>query len=411
MADLASAVKRKLKSLYSEFATRKRRGESYDFFGLLPDPDPVLTKAGLDAVVLESLLADPHVFACYQSRKAGVLTREWQVQFPEGTQHLQDEVNDWMSNLDNESITSWALDAIFFGYSPLEIMWERGVNGRIIPGRIEQRPFEWFRFNDRAEPVFISRYSPRGEPLPPFKFIIVRHFASYKNPYGVRLLSRVFWPVSFKKGSFRFWMMFLEKFGVPWLIGKVPAGANDETRQELLTMLESMLQDAVAVVNDDQSVENLNIWNKGATTDTFSTLVNVANGEISKAILTQTLTTEVGDKGAYAASQSHLQVREEVCQMDRKVVINCYNQLFKYYTILNYGRMSAYPYIRFIEEEDANEEISRRDVNLFNQGVRYRKNYYQRIYKIREDEFDIVETPGPWGAGQTQPRRDENDER
>ena len=75
-------------------------------------------------------------------------------------------------------------------------------------------------------------------------------------------MSRCFWPVAFKKGGFKFWAVFTEKFGMPWLIGKVPRGTGDTDRAQLLDHLVKMVQDAVAVINDDESIAALEFQSK-----------------------------------------------------------------------------------------------------------------------------------------------------
>ena len=65
------------KKLSEEIATRKRSINFYSLGTYLPDPDIVLRKQGKDVRIYKELLCDPHVFACVQSRKAGVLSLEW----------------------------------------------------------------------------------------------------------------------------------------------------------------------------------------------------------------------------------------------------------------------------------------------------------------------------------------------
>ena len=65
------------KGLTEEIATRKRALNFYSLANILPDPDIVLRKQGKDIRIYKELLCDPHVFACVQSRKAGVLALDW----------------------------------------------------------------------------------------------------------------------------------------------------------------------------------------------------------------------------------------------------------------------------------------------------------------------------------------------
>ena len=62
-----------------EIVTRKRALNFYSLVNILPDPDIVLKKQGKDIRVYKELLCDAHVFACCQSRKAGVLSLEWEI--------------------------------------------------------------------------------------------------------------------------------------------------------------------------------------------------------------------------------------------------------------------------------------------------------------------------------------------
>jgi phage gp29-like protein len=249
----------------------------------------------------------------------------------------------------------------------------------------------------------------RGEMLPQDKFIVPRHFATYKNPYGLRTLSRCFWPVAFKKGGLKYWMQFMEKFGIPWLVGKVPRGTSKDQRTALLTDLSTMVQSAVAVINDDETIEAMDMGRgtSSRSNNIYAEMANNANGEISKAILTQTLTTEIGDKGAYAASQSHLKVRSELCEMDKELVAGAFNRLFEICCKLNFAG-AVTPQFIFVREEDPKEEYARRDTQLSGQGVRFSEEYYARQYNLRVDEFTVVDpTPPP---AQAAPGNDKENE-
>jgi phage gp29-like protein len=378
-------------TLTADFVTRARSIEWADIWGYLPDPDPILLKAGIDVTVFDQLLSDAHVFACYQSRKAGVLTSEWRIEYPKGAEKYSAFLEKNIAGLPFTSIISQFLDAPFYGFAVNEISWELR-DGKWVPVKIEQKPNEWFVWDRENRCRFLSKKDMNeGELLPDYKFLIPRNFPTFKNPYGMRILSRCFWPVVFKRAGYKYWTTFMERFGIPWLLGKVPRGTDKPERDELLASLTKMVQSAVAVINDDEAIEPLETKSKGGNDNIFAQMVNSANGEISKAILTQTLTTEIGDKGAYAASQSHLSVRSDLCTMDRKLVCEVFNTLISWCVTLNFADSSVMPYMKWIEEEDAKEEHARRDTQLTSQGVRFKPSYYQRVYNLRADEFEVVD--------------------
>ena len=66
-------------NLGGEIATRGRSTDFYSILQNLPDPDPVLKKQGKDIKIYRDLLSDPHVWACVQSRKSGVLSLMWEI--------------------------------------------------------------------------------------------------------------------------------------------------------------------------------------------------------------------------------------------------------------------------------------------------------------------------------------------
>ena len=374
-----------------EIVTRDRSNEWGNIWGYLPDPDPILLRAGVSSEVLMNCLSDAHVLACYQSRKAGVINAEFKLIYPKGSEGLADYFDALMEALPVYDIIAQMLDAPFYGFSVNEVVWG-SESGKWVPTEIAQKPNEWFVWDKLNRLRFLSRRNVlNGELLPNYKFLVARHFPSFQNPYGLRIMSRCIWPVAFKKGGFKFWTMFVERFGIPWSLGKVPPGTETEARDALLQTLEKMVQSACAVINDDESIEIMETKGKGEGSGgggVFQALVDGCNAEISKAILTQTLSTEIGSKGAYAASQSHLAVRQELCQMDKRLISGCFNQLFQWCALLNFNVKSAPKFI-FVEEDDAREAHSRRDSQLSNQGIRFKESYYERQYNLRPGEFTV----------------------
>jgi len=383
--------------LSNEFASRSRSWDWDGLFGCLPDPDPILEKLGESVHVYRSLMSDAHVWACMTSRIYGVLAREWKLKLPGNTKNkpasekaLQAFKED-LTALPMQNIITDILMAPLYGISPCEITWEKGKRWK--PGSIQGKPAEWFAYSFENEPRFLSMsHVLEGEPLPDMKFLMPRHFPTYKNPYGERTLSRCFWPVAFKRGGFKFWAVFAEKFGMPWPVGKVPGSTSDTQRLDLLTRLRQMVQDAVAVINDDQSIEMHESGSKTGSADIYERLITASNREISKAILGQTLTTEVGSSGSYAASKSHMDVRQEIIDADKKMTEEQFNILSRWYCKLNFPEAEP-PVFYFYESEDLQLERSERDEKLSNQGVKFQQQYYERAYGFEKGDIEVPAAP------------------
>jgi phage gp29-like protein len=379
------------KPLSEELATRKRAINYFNLSMNLPDPDPILKKQGKDITIYKELLSDAHVWACIQSRKAGVLSLEWDIDRGKAKSRQAKIIESLFDSLDLYAIISEILNASLFGFQPLEILWQKDGN-LIIPSNIKAKPAEWFVFDDENNLKLKTKENRQGDIVPDKKFLCPQYNPSYENPYGERTLSRVFWPVTFKKGGVKFWVIFTEKYGMPFLIGKHPRGTSKEDTDNLADMLETMVQDAIAVIPDDSSVEIHEAGGKGASADIYDRLIDKMNAEISKAILGQTLTTEIGDKGSYAASNTHMSVRADIVDADKKMVEKTLNQLIKWIYELNFSaEISNIPTFTMWEEEDVDLTLAQRDKILTDTGIKFSKNYFIKTYGLEEDDIEEMQ--------------------
>jgi phage gp29-like protein len=356
---------------------------------MLPDPDPVLRKMGKDITIYEDLLTDSHLFSTIQQRKAGVLAQNWELRQEESNPKEYEIIKEIFDNIDFENIIDQILNAPLFGQTILEIVWQKD-GSYLIPGKIEEKPLEWFYYDDYNNLRLKSeKINDTGELLNPLKFITIRYKPTYKNPYGQRLLSRCFWPVTFKRGGLKFWIMFTEKYGNPFIFGKQPRNTSQEDTNILLDALKNMIQDAVAVIPDDSSVSILEA-SKTSSVETFKELMNFLNNEISKAILTQTLTTEVQDVGAYSASKTMSDMLYLVQQSDKRLVERAFNRLINLIYEINFNSNNKPKFILY-EEEDVDKTLAERDQILVNTGVKFTKEYYIKNYNLMEDDFDLAD--------------------
>lgn len=389
MEDSVLKQKGMKKGITEEIATRKRALNFYSLANILPDPDIVLKKQGKDIRIYKELLCDPHVFACTQSRKAGVLSLDWEINRGLDKDQNAEDVENLLKKLDIQKIISDILDATQFGFQPLEIMWKRDKSGHIMPERVIAKPPEWFCFDDDNNLKFRTKENYYGEVVPAKKFLLAQNNPTYNNPYGDRTLSRVFWNVTFKKGGLKFWVVFTEKYGMPHLIGKHPRGSTKEETNSLADMLEDMVQDAIAVIPDDSSIE-IQEASKSSSAEIYEKLIDKMNTEISKAILGQTLTTEIGSTGSYAASNTHMQVRQDIVDSDKKLVEGVINQLIQWIYEINFANAEV-PVFELYEPEDVDLTLAQRDKILSDTGVKFTKEYFIKNYGLEEEDFDIRE--------------------
>jgi phage gp29-like protein len=358
------------------------------FLDWLPDPDPILSETGDGVSVLRSLTSDDKVISSIQNRKLGTLKKQ-QCFFSTECKDSRsiaicDQLKADISNINLYDVFSQILDAPCYGMIPAELIWF-SENGKIRLKEIKVRPVEWFGFNGKYEPVFRSQNMFHAKQINRDKLVIARHFPNAKNPYGLRLLSRCLWPVALKKGGLKFWIKFTEKFGSPWVVGKI--SKKDETkRQNLLNSLYEMVTTAVAVVDGD---DEINFHESSKSGDTHERLLNYCDKSIARAICGQNLTSDGVNTGTYAESKTSLASLSTYQEADEQLIVSFMNEVAKIYTRLNDSQATS-PVFSYIEPEDL---IYRADIDnkLYTTGVRFKEQYYIETYGLKKGSFTVSE--------------------
>ncbi len=378
------------KSLSDQIATR---GRSIDFYGLgmyLPNPDPVLKALGKDIKVYRELRADAHVGGCIRRRKAAVKALEWGLDRDKAKSRVAKSIEAIFADLDLSRIITEMLDAVLYGYQPMEVMWGK-VGGYLVPVDVVGKPADWFLYSPENELRFRSRQAQlQGEELPPRKFLVPRQDPSYHNPYGFADLSICFWPTTFKKGGLKFWVQFTEKYGAPWVIGKHPRSASDAETNQLLDRLEDMVQDAVAVIPDDSSVDIKEAAGKTGSTEVYERLLHFCRSEVSIALLGQNQTTEANANRASA--QAGLEVTRDIRDGDKAIVQEAFNTLIRWVCELNFND-GARPVFEMWEQQEVDKVLAERDEKLVRAGAKLTPAYFKRAYSLQDGDLDEAAEP------------------
>jgi phage gp29-like protein len=378
-------------SLSEQIATRDRSMDmSFGF--ILPNPDPILKRQGKDIAVYRDMRSRASVGGPIRRRKAAVKALEWRVERGKASARVTRLANDVLATYDMDTLINEITNAVLFGYQPLELVWGP-FNGAAAPLQVIGKPQEWFFFDNAAQLRFRSRQQPlQGEELEPRKFLLARQEASYENPYGFADLSMCFWADTFMRGGLKFWVTFTEKYGTPWLVGKQPRGTPGSEVNNLLDKLEAMVQDAVAAIPDDSSIDILESGDKGASADLYERLLMYCRSEINIALLGQNQSTESNSNRASATAG--LEVAKTIRDGDAALVMATMNQLLRWLTDLHDGEQAPAPTFVLFEEEDVNTQQAVRDETLTKAGLKFTKEYWKRVYRLQDG--DIEEAPaGP----------------
>lgn len=347
--------------LGNEIATRSTDPNFYSALSYLPNPDPILRKLNRSHEVYDAIVMDAHVIGELRAIRSGMLSYEWRLQAGGESSADKRALELGQQVLDHRpapgmrwSDVIWNMaHAVFRGHAVHEIVWTR-QDRFLVPEKVIDRPQRRFLFTPDNELRLKTRNNMiEGEELGPYKWLLTRHMQSHDNPYGVALFSSCFWPYTFKHSGFKYFVKFCEKYGIPWAIGKYPEGTPKDQQDALADALAQMIEDAVAAIPDNGSVELLSTKSSGQLV--HERLVNVCNREMSKALTSQTLATEIQGEGSRAASETHRSREQSVNESDREVICDTFNELLAWITELNIPG-AAPPTFEFFEEADARQE-------------------------------------------------------
>ncbi len=305
---------------------------------------------------------DTHIAACLNSRKKAILRQPFQLLI-DSEEDIDKTIYDFVSWNIFEQFNNWeqmlynCLDALGKGYSVSEKIYVK-FNERLILKEIKHREPWYFSFDVEGNLLY-DKGNGDFTKVPIDKFVVMTFNNKYDNPYGQSVLDEsVFWWFHFKNSVTKFWISFLDKFGMPTPIAKYPVNANEKEKEALLDAINSIRNDYGIVLPEDQSLEFIETKKSGSTSyDPHKTFLEFANSEISKRILGQTLTTESSSTGSYAQSKVHYDILQSIVKADCKVieeVIN--NQIIKPLVDLNFDNIKYYPYILYQSEETINQE-------------------------------------------------------
>jgi phage gp29-like protein len=345
----------------------------YNLFTNISDPDMLLKSLGKTRKDLRALDTDDEVSAAMDTRRDACLCASWRLESQPGANDdfIRQELTLWLPEIINV-----AFNSLPFGYSVAEIIYERR-EGRVGLASVTEKPFEWFEPQTDGTLLWLTPYGTR-EPLDiDYKFLLTRRSASYRNPFGEALYSRLYWPWYFRHNAWLFWMRFLERFGEPLILGKV----NDV--QGMISALQAMGINSAVAVHPDEDVKAVLANASGE----FEKVETALAKRIQKSILGQTLTSDVSGGGSYAASQTHNEVRKDKRNSDLRTITPAVNQVIKALWLIN-GFAGPLPVFAFQDDANIDKPRADRDAVLAEAGIcSFTEEYLLRVYDFEQGDI------------------------
>jgi len=395
----------KIKKLQTQELSRRDHGKLMAqalIEGMIENPDSVLKQqAGGRLEVYKDLLRDDQVASTFQQRRRATVTSEWEVE-PASDSAEDKQIADYVkANLDNigfDELTNKMLYAIHYGYSVGEIIWKYSDQAKgIVIDKIKVRDRARFRFSANDE-LLLLRNGVKNEKMPREKFWVFNVGADHDdNPYGEGLAHALYWPVFFKRNGIRFWMVYLEKFGMPTATAKLTqAQINDPEKVSLaLSVLDAIQADSGVVVPEDFVIELIEASRSG--TADYNTLKAGMDSAISKIVLSQTMTTDDGSSQSQATV--HKGVRDEVVKSDADLLCASFNdQVVKQLVEINFPGKPAPRVWRRTEPKEDLVQLAERDNKIMALGFEPTEEYVQETYgpgwRKKEEKVPPVNAPG-----------------
>ena len=374
--------------------SRPERYSSYPSAGLTPGRLAAIFRAADQGDIREQMELyeemeekDAHLAAILQTRKVAVQGLAYRlVPAAETTpeRKIADFVREVLDRLDFDQIIMNILDALGKGFSVNEIIW--GVRDNRVVEAVEWLDPKRMSFMNGEQPELVA---PDGYTVikpPPWKIIFHRCILRSGSVVRAGLLRAVAWVYLFKNYALKDWNIFNEVFGMPLRLGKFDPTATPEDREILSRAIQALGSDAAAIISKNTEIEFVEAPGRsGGQENPFMAMAEFCNREMSKAILGQTLTTDVHRAtGTYAAARVHHEVRRDIVQSDAdSLAATLQGQLLRPLVGFNFGWDRRPPTLQFYAETEVNlREMAETYEKLMAMGVRIPPEHIAEVFHL-----------------------------
>lgn len=349
---------------------------------LAPVDDTVLLqRGGGDYRTYDEVVRDDTVRAAVNQRVHGVIARPWEVR-PGGKRAVDKAAADFLrAELDAlqwDVITAQMLSGVFYGFSVAEVLW-RAEGGKVGIADIRVRNRRRFGFDGEGRLRLKTLENPwPGELLPERKFWVARFGADHFDaPYGLGLAHYLYWPVWMKRNALRFWAVFLEKFGTPTVLGRYPAGTDEDDQGKLIEALQAVQRDSTVILPEGMAAELLEATRSGSAD--HAGFVAAMDKAILKVALGQTATVE-GTAGKLGGDGERERVKDAILRADADVLSASFcASVAAWLTEWNFPGAAVPQVWRIFDDEDLDRRIAR-DLAIFDMGFTPSLKYVTETY-------------------------------
>lgn len=368
--------------------------------GLQQPTDSIIRSRGhMDLRIYEQVYSDWQVKSCWGQRQLAVVAKEWTVE-PGGDRRIDkaaaEHLELQLKRIGWDRVTNLMLFGVYYGYAVAEIIYGRD-DRYITLEAIKVRNRRRFRYDQDGQLRLLTPGKLfEGEPCPsPYFWHFSTGADNDDEPYGLGLAHWLYWPVYFKRNDIKFWLTFLEKFGMPTAVGKFDPNQHDEKDQaRLLAATQAVQSDSGIIIPNGMLLELLAAGRSG--TGDYQALHDAMDAAIAKVTVGQTASSQ-GTPGRLGNDDLQGDVRLDLIKADADLVCETFNLgPATWLTEWNFPGAESPRVFRQVEEPEDMKTRAERDKTIFDMsGFKPTRGYIQSTYDV---ELEEPEDPPPGAA-------------
>ena len=286
--------------------------------------------------------------------------------------------------------------AFWYGIAVEEVMIEKLTDGPLagawVPVNLYDRPMH--RFGWKRGEIYLVKGVGKLEPLPQENFLVAQS-GSKDTPWGKPEADDCYWPWFLKKNGYKFWSVFLDKYGMPTAVGhyvtgkngKPDAGSNTtQKNQELLHQALQKIQTEYGVtLPDGLDIKFLEAQRAGGVS--YEQFIGMLNRALAVKILGEVDTSGAAKgPGSFAKSEISNEVRLE------KVVLDAHNlsahltdNLLRPMIAWNFGPAAPVPKFEIVAVDAADREQRAKGIEaVLDAGEPVGRRYFYMTHQVSE---------------------------
>lgn len=341
-------------------------------------------QAALFEVMLEK---EPRFAAHLQTRRLAVLRCRWHINNPEDPAGAAG-MEGMLREAGLRGAVSHLLRCIGCGYAAVSVDWAPG--GAAVKG-FQPVAADRFVFDDAGNPALQPDSGPPRalSSYHPAQLLYAAADGQCGVPARSGLLRTLMWLYLFKNTAFTLWNQFLERFGVPFILGKLPSGDFNDVRKrtELLRSIMNVRSGGGGVGTVETEMQTVN-GASGGNQQAFAEFQRYCDETATLVILGQLASSD--HAGGLSAGTAQDQVRQDILEADCSTVAAQVQKLVDWLVRFTAGEGAVGKYVFTVDcekPEDMNTRAERDARIAAAAHCRLSRKYAEETYGVRLEEL------------------------